>query len=102
MKSILILLFLSSFSFSSFASETKSKSKKIEIEVKGMVCDFCARGLEKLFGKKEEIKSIDVNLEKGLVKLEFKDGKNLDDKTIEKIILSNGISVSKVNRNTKK
>ena len=33
MKSILILLFLSSFSFSSFASETKSKSKQIEIEV---------------------------------------------------------------------
>ena len=93
--SLILIFFLTAAP--SFAKE-QPPNNTVEVDVKGMVCDFCARGLEKLFGKRDEVKKIDINLKKGLVKIEFKEKKSLDDKTIEKIIVSNGISVSKINR----
>ena len=34
------------------------------VNVKGMVCDFCARGIEKTFKKDTNVKKIDVDLAK--------------------------------------
>ena len=36
-----------------------------EVNVTGMVCDFCARGIEKTFMKDVNVKKVDVNLEDG-------------------------------------
>ena len=35
----------------------------ININVNGMVCDFCAQSIEKVFMKRSEVKGINVNLE---------------------------------------
>ena len=41
------------------------------VSVSGMVCDFCARGIEKTFQKDAGFKKIDVDLETGKVLLAF-------------------------------
>ena len=33
----------------------------VKIGVNGMVCDFCARAIEKVFMKQDAVESIDVN-----------------------------------------
>ncbi|CAA6808458.1 MAG: Unknown protein [uncultured Campylobacterales bacterium] len=77
-------------------------ASSIVANVEGMVCDFCARGLEKVFSKQDEVASIKVSLEKSIVEIYFKEGKALDDKTITKLILGNGISVNSIDRNDSK
>lgn len=57
------------------------------VDVKGMVCDFCAQSLNKVFLENEAVESLDVNLDKQTVFIAYKDGAEaLDDKTITQLI----------------
>ena len=77
-------------------------TKEVIAHVKGMVCDFCARGLEKVFAKKDEVKKIIVSLKKRTVTIQMKAGKDLTDDEITKLIKGNGIDTEKIERNSKK
>ena len=85
-KGILITLL---FSFNSYALTQK-------IEVLGMVCAFCAQGIEKSFGSVENVKDIFVSLENYFVAIESKDGKSIDEKLIRTIITDAGYDVKKI------
>ncbi len=86
-KGILIVTLL--FSFNSYALTQK-------IEVLGMVCAFCAQGIEKNFGSIENVKDIFVSLENYFVAIELKDGKSIDEKLIRTIITDAGYDVKKI------
>ena len=60
------------------------------VSVQGMVCDFCARGIEKMFKLDPKVKKIDVDLSKGKVLIAYSDEDNIDFKEIKQKILSNG------------
>ena len=55
-----------------------------------MVCDFCARGIEKMFRRDPQVKKIDVDLKKGKVLIAYPDERNIDFEDIKQKILSNG------------
>ena len=61
-----------------------------------MVCDFCARGIEKTFQKDEGFKKIDVDLETGKVLLAFAEDKQIVNEDIEQKILANGQTVTAI------
>lgn len=73
-------------------------AKELRISVNGMVCSFCAQGIHKKLTSQESVKAVDVNLNDHVVKVELKDGKELDDKTITQILTDAGYSVSKIER----
>ena len=60
------------------------------INVQGMVCDFCARGIEKAFLKDTKVKKIDVDLVNGKVVIAFSLDKKIEFKEIKEKILMNG------------
>ena len=68
------------------------------ISVNGLVCDFCARLIEKLFSKKESVKNINVNLEEMLITINLKKGKNLNDDIIKQVIRDSGYDIREINR----
>lgn len=63
------------------------------VNVKGMVCDFCARGIEKTFKKDTNVKKIDVDLSKGKVLIAYKNNKKIKFDEIKEKILINGQNV---------
>ena len=65
----------------------------IKATVNGMVCGFCATGIEKTFGAQPEVKSVNVDLENKLVTIETKQGRTLDDARIKKLLGNAGYSV---------
>ena len=67
-----------------------------------MVCDFCARGLEKVFKIEKAVSTISVNLDDSIVSIRMKPDKNLPDKRIKELILKNGYSVEKITRSEAK
>ena len=77
-----------------FSLNSNAVTKKIE--VLGMVCAFCAQGLEKSFKSEINIKDVFVNLENYFVAIELKDGKVIDDKLITTIITEAGYDVKKI------
>jgi copper chaperone CopZ len=60
------------------------------INVQGMVCDFCARGIEKVFLKDIDVKKIDVDLENGKIVIAYSLNKKIEFKEIKEKILMNG------------
>lgn len=87
---LLLSLFASNPSFAA--------GKEITATVNGMVCGFCAQGITKKFGAEASVYKIDVSLEKKIVKIALKEGKDLDDKTVEKILKDAGYNVEKIER----
>ena len=55
-----------------------------------MVCDFCARGIEKTFRKDTTVKKIDVDLSRGKVILAYSMNKEIVREEISQGILVNG------------
>jgi copper chaperone CopZ len=82
-KLVLTVLLLVFTSTNAFAATAK-------INVNGLVCDFCARALEKVFSKKEEVKNIDVNLETKIITVNFNEGQILSDEVLEQSITDSG------------
>ena len=70
--------------------ENLSDAQIAVVDVNGMVCDFCARGIEKTFQKDASIKRIDVDLSKGKILLAYSNGVEIDFDDIKKKILANG------------
>ena len=60
------------------------------VKVQGMVCAFCAQGIEKNFNKLEEVKSTKVDLDKMEVLIEFKKGKSIGEKKIKEVVTGAG------------
>tara|TARA_B100001758_G_C18165882_1_gene481607 strand:+ start:266 stop:655 length:390 start_codon:yes stop_codon:yes gene_type:complete len=76
-----------------------SKNVLVTAYVQGMVCDFCARGLEKLLNNYDDIKAVNINLEKSTVSIELSAKSTLSNKDITEIIKNNGITTVHIERN---
>ena len=70
----------------------------VNIKVSGLVCDFCARSLEKVFLKRGDVAGINVDLGKGSVAVAMKPGLTIDDATLTKLITDSGYNVSGIQR----
>lgn len=74
----------------SFAANT------MKITVNGMVCAFCAQGIEKRISKMGATKEVFVDLKKKTIAVEAKDGQTLDGKAITAEIVDAGYDVVKL------
>ena len=70
----------------------------IKTTVNGMVCGFCATGIEKTLRAQPQVKAVNVDLEKKLVTIQTKQGQTLDDAKIRKLLGNAGYSVVAVAR----
>ena len=66
------------------------------VDVKGLVCDFCARGIEKTFYDDKEVKKVSVDLGAGKVLVAYSDTKRIDINEIKNIFLINGQTATNV------
>lgn len=66
------------------------------VSVMGMVCDFCARGIEKTFKRDKSVTKVDVDLSKGKVLIAFDTEEPIDRAEIDRKILANGQNVTAV------
>lgn len=93
MKRLLTTLFISGLMITqAFAGEV------IRVKVKGMVCPFCAQGIEKKLKEIKSIESVHVALKQHLVTVTPKEGQTVTDKEIEECILDAGYNVDKIER----
>ncbi len=69
-----------------------------KIGVDGMVCAFCAQGIEKTLKNRAEVSKVFVSLENKLVAVSFKDGKTINDTDLSKLIVDSGYKVTQIAR----
>lgn len=73
-------------------------AETIHTTVNGMVCAFCATGIEKTFRKQPEVATVKVDLQTKLVSITTKPGKTLSDAKIKKVVTYSGYSMGKIVR----
>jgi copper chaperone CopZ len=93
MKSVaaFAVIFLTSAAFS-----TVMAAESIKATVNGMVCAFCAQGIEKSLMKMPQTKAVFVDLKKKIVAVEAKEGQTLDSQKISAEIKDAGYDVVKL------
>ncbi|HAQ50225.1 MAG TPA: heavy metal transporter [Gammaproteobacteria bacterium] len=92
-KLLLTTALLVSLSLPAFAAHPGGT---IYADVNGLVCDFCARALEKVFGKQEALESINVDLDEKVITVHFNEGQSLNDETITQLITDAGYNVREI------
>ena len=75
-----------------------SANEQVAIHVNGLVCDFCAQSLNKLFLKRDEVAKVDVNLDDSRVTIGMKKGATIDDATLNRIITDSGYNLVLIER----
>lgn len=109
MKKLTLLLTALTFTFAmpAYAESPDQSSKQeqvsmlsgdVHVSVNGLVCDFCARALEKVFSKEEAVNNIDVNLDTKIITVNFNERQSLDDETITQLINDAGYNVEGIHR----
>lgn len=80
------------------AGDIDPDGEKINVNVFGLVCDFCAQAIEKVFMKRQEVSGIKVDLSGGLITIFTKKDNVLDDATLSKLIVDAGYNVDSISR----
>jgi copper chaperone CopZ len=70
----------------------------IEMKVFGMVCGFCAQGIESNLRKNSAVSDVQVSLEKQLVVVKTREGQDVPDAALEKAITDAGYDLKAVTR----
>lgn len=93
MKLMNAIVFSLLFGFSSLLS-----AKTIEMDVNGLVCAFCAQGIEKTMKSFPATEAVYVSLENRIVAIQLKEGTDIDDATLRKAITDAGYKVVAIRR----
>jgi mercuric ion binding protein len=78
------------------AAISSMAANSVKVTVNGMVCAFCAQGIEKRISKMAATKEVFVDLKKKTVAVEAKDDQVLDAKAISAEIVDAGYDVVKI------
>lgn len=73
-------------------------AETINVSVNGLVCAFCATGIEKTFNAQPAVSKVKVDLETKLVTIDTKPKQTLDDATVTKLITDAGYTVTNIAR----
>jgi copper chaperone CopZ len=90
MKHIAITLALAAAALPALAAES------VKATVNGMVCAFCAQGIEKRLSKLPATKAVFVDLKQKIVAVEARDGQKIDGKVVTAEITEAGYDVTKL------
>jgi len=90
MKKVFFAILLTAFLTPVFAISS------MQVRVNGMVCAFCAQGIEKRISKMPASKAVYVDLKQKIVIVEPKEGMALDQKAIVEEIKDAGYDIVKV------
>lgn len=75
-----------------------AQAKTIEITVDGLVCAFCAQGIEKKMKAQAATDKVFVSLEKKIVAVSLKDGQDIADDKLKTEITDAGYVVKAIKR----
>ena len=72
----------------------------VVVDVLGVVYDFCATAMNRIFSKRDEVAAIYVDLDKKTLSLVINDGSDLSDEQIEKLAKRAGYRIAAIRRDS--
>lgn len=82
----------------SLLASASTEAATIEMNVNGLVCAFCAQGIEKQLRKFPATADVVVSLEQKLVAVALKDGQDIPDAQLRQALTNAGYTVKAIQR----
>jgi mercuric ion binding protein len=79
-------------------ASASAQAATIEMNVNGLVCAFCAQGIEKQLRKFPATADVVVSLEQKLVAVRLKDGQDISDAELRRALTNAGYTVKAIER----
>jgi copper chaperone CopZ len=101
MKSIGITTFFAGLVLASsqvWAQTPAATGKTVKLTVDGMVCSFCAQGIEARLKQQAATEKVYVSLDERLVAVALRDGKTISDETLRAELKDAGYEVKAIAR----
>lgn len=95
---ITLLFAVASLAATAAARAEAAGPTSLRIEVNGLVCAFCAQGIQTAFRKEAAAEEVFVSLENRLVAVQLRDGHELSDETVTKALVEAGYTVVGIER----
>ncbi len=70
----------------------------VRLKVDGMVCPFCAYGLEKRLGEIASVDAVLIRISDGLVQIRTKEDQELTDEVLEDAVKKSGFTLTEIER----
>ena len=80
------------------AQPSYAKDANVVAHISGLVCDFCAHALEKVFSKNDNVDRIEVDLNDSVTRIWLREDKSIDNATVTKLIEDAGYNVESIER----
>lgn len=80
------------------AAALAAGGEPIVAKVLGAVCDFCAKAMNKTFGKRDDVAAVYVDLDAKTLNLVLKPGATMTDKALQKSVKKSGYKVDTIAR----
>ncbi len=80
------------------AAHAGSPHEDVAIKVNGMVCDFCAQSVWKVFEDYEGVEKVDIDLDTGIVMVHMKPDQTLSEDELNKAITYAGYDLVSIER----
>jgi copper chaperone CopZ len=90
------LVALTALALTLAAGSVHAAVQTIKAEVNGMVCAFCAQGIEKNLRSLSQTKDVFVDLKNKIVAVELKDGQTLTHDKVKDLIKDAGYDVARI------
>ena len=84
--------------FALFFMSAGALAETIEMKVDGLVCAFCAQGIEKTFRKNPSVTDVVVSLEDKLVAVEVAPGVDMTDQELRNTLKDAGYDIKVIER----
>jgi copper chaperone CopZ len=74
------------------------QARSVTMEVNGLVCAFCAQGIQKAIRKLPAAQDVFVNLEHRIVAVQLKDGQEIPDEQLRGAVTDAGYTAVRIER----
>jgi copper chaperone CopZ len=81
-----------------FLASASAQAATIEMNVSGLVCAFCAQGIEKQLRKFPATADVIVSLEQKLVAVALRDGQDIPDSELRRALTNAGYTIKALQR----
>jgi copper chaperone CopZ len=75
-----------------------AQGERAVVKVNGMVCDFCARSLERVMSRRREVAAVTVDLDSAEIRIAFRPGRTIADADLRKLVTDAGYATVSIER----
>ncbi len=86
------------FAFNNVHGAEENKESTIVVVVNGLVCDFCARTIEKTLQKQPEVARTNIDLSSKKITLTMNPGRDISDEELIDLVQNAGYGVDHIER----